>query len=196
MSTFTEIRKLHTYGKYYIIICSKACVTVVTLIGRADIIIIIWAGYGIGETSLVELQYGGEYSIWGDMKRSGKVWGGWVIDLGWGSWVRLSSLSLVCGGVLTLTFRWGGVRVEGCWEGDLNKRLFVNYSSSEHFNCMTPFLKISHPFFWCAICGVGEGHDAPVPSEKLARSTFDRKTHVFDNFSRFCQSARYRRYTR
>ena len=37
-------------------------------------------------------------------------------------------------------------------------------------------------FFCCAICRVGEGHDAPVLSEKLARSTFDRKsTHVFDH---------------
>ena len=34
-------------------------------------------------------------------------------------------------------------------------------------------------FFLSAMCGVGEGHDAPVLSEKLARSTFDRKTHMF-----------------
>ena len=73
-------------------------------------------------------------------------------------------------------------------------------------SCYLPYLRArgplltSHPFFFCcAICGVGEGHDAPVLGEKLARSTFDRKStyYVLDNFfESFCRSARYCRYTR
>ena len=55
----------------------------------------------------------------------------------------------------------------------LQKAPISNYLS--YLRARGPLL-ISDPFvFLCAICGVGEGHDAPVLSEKL----FDRKTHMF-----------------